>query len=619
MGAFDRLTGFPHRERGAQGMLFDIVHPKDKSFMLQQRQLALEQGELTSEYRILTKNGEVRWVRDHTRVEYGSDNRPVRAYLAGQDITPHKLADAEIRRRVEELAALTQVSTALRSAQRRAEMLPIILDQVMALFKAQGAAFEMLAPQGGVFAELGRGIWTPVTGTTIPQGEGLTAQVISTAQPYLNNQVQTESRLFMPELIGDCNAVAGTPLIIHEQVIGLLWIARNYAITDNELKLFSAIADIAANAIHRTTLHEQTQQRLNRLQALHTIDVAITASHDLGFTLDIFLEQTLSQLGVDAADVLLYDPHNRSLEFAAGRGFQSEAIRFRNIQLGEGYAGRAALERQTIHISNIHEAGPDYFNSPLFEDEAFIDYCGVPLIAKGQLKGVLETFHHHPLEFQPEWFEFLETLAGQAAIALDSAGMFEQLQQSNFELALAYDATIEGWARALELRDQETEGHSKRVTKLVLDLARAVGVPNEDLIHIRRGSLLHDVGKMGVPDSILLKPGPLDEEEWQVMHQHPQFAYDMLSPITFLHPALEIPYYHHEHWDGSGYPNGLKGTQIPLAARIFAVIDVWDALTSDRPYRDQWSKQATLDHIKDQAGKQLDPQIVEHFLAMMTD
>ena len=191
------------------------------------------------------------------------------------------------------------------------------------------------------------------------------------------------------------------------------------------------------------------------------------------------------------------------------------------------------------------------------------------------------------------------------------------LEIAHFELKAAYDATIEGWSRAMDLRDRETEGHTQRVTELTLELAKLVDIPQSELVHIRRGALLHDMGKLGIPDSILLKPDKLSHDEWELMRQHPQLAYDMLYPIEYLHPALDIPYCHHEKWDGSGYPRGLKGEQIPLCARIFAVVDVWDALTSDRPYRAALGRAEVLEYIKEQSGKHFDPKIVGLFLQVV--
>ncbi|CAM3567704.1 Metal dependent phosphohydrolase [Deinococcus saxicola] len=225
--------------------------------------------------------------------------------------------------------------------------------------------------------------------------------------------------------------------------------------------------------------------------------------------------------------------------------------------------------------------------------------------------------HHQAWPLSLDWLSTLETLADQAAIAIDHARLVTELERSNVELRSAYDENIEGWARALDLRDHETEGHSRRVTEMTHELCAALGFTHEQLIHVRRGALLHDIGKMGIPDAVLLKPGKLTEDEWTLMRKHPEYAADLLTPIEFLHPALEIPQNHHEKWDGSGYPLGLKGEAIPLAARAFAVVDVYDALMSDRPYRKVWTREKTLDHIRSGSGLHFDPEVVEVFLQMI--
>ena len=192
-----------------------------------------------------------------------------------------------------------------------------------------------------------------------------------------------------------------------------------------------------------------------------------------------------------------------------------------------------------------------------------------------------------------------------------------KLQEAHAQLLSAYEATIEGWSLAMDLRDRETEGHSQRVTELTMNLAVEFGISPEELPHIHRGALLHDMGKIGIPDSILHKPDKLTEEEWVIMRKHPQFAYEMLYPVEYLRPALEIPYCHHEKWDGTGYPRKLKGEEIPLSARIFAIADVWDALISDRPYRAAWTKENARDYLHDQSGKHFDPQVVELFFKVL--
>jgi HD-GYP domain-containing protein (c-di-GMP phosphodiesterase class II) len=255
--------------------------------------------------------------------------------------------------------------------------------------------------------------------------------------------------------------------------------------------------------------------------------------------------------------------------------------------------------------------------SSAYNDEAFVSYFAVPLLAKGQVKGVMEIFHRSPLVLPPELSDFLNALAGQTAIAIDNAGLFVDLQRSNQDLLISYDATIDGWSKALELRDKETQGHTQRVTEMTLQLARAFGLDASEMVHLRRGAILHDIGKMGIPDQVLFKPGKLDEEEWKLIQKHPQYAFELLSAIPYLRRALDIPYCHHEKWDGSGYPRGLQGQEIPLAARIFAVVDVWDAVTHDRPYRHAWSPEEATSYIREQSGKHFDPSVVAMFLKII--
>ncbi len=382
---------------------------------------------------------------------------------------------------------------------------------------------------------------------------------------------------------------------------------------DGEIALTAILRDISK----QKAAQDKVQQQVQRLDALRAIDMAITSSLDLRVTLHVFLDQVVSILEADAADVLLMDPHTHQLRFAAGRGFQTNALQYTQLPIGGGHAGRAALERKTIIISNLQEEIGDLKRSSRLEEEGFSSYIAVALIAKAQVRGVLELFFRRPFEPESEWMDFLEALAAQASIAMDNATMMEDLRTAHDKLSVAYDSTLEGWSRALDLRDKETEGHTQRVTDITVRIARAMGLPSEDIVHLRRGALLHDIGKMGIPDAILLKPGALSEEEWEIMRKHPTMAYEMLAPIEYLRRALDIPYCHHEKWDGSGYPRGLKQEQIPIAARIFAVADVWDALCSDRPYRAAWSPEKSLQYIESESGKHFDPQAVRIFMELV--
>jgi PAS domain S-box-containing protein len=385
-------------------------------------------------------------------------------------------------------------------------------------------------------------------------------------------------------------------------------------IREDEAGNLVGIEGILRDVTGRKIAEEKLQRQLRKLSALRSIDLAISSSLDLRITLNIFLDEVLGQLRVDAADVLLLNPRTKLLEYSTGKGFRTNALKHSHLHLGEGYAGVAVLENRIVSIRKLGEEDNAFTRQALLKGEDFISYYGVPLVAKGHVKGVLEIFHRDVLEPDAEWLDFLESLSLQGAIAIDNNTLFHDLERSNTELLLAYDSTIEGWSRALDYRDKETEGHSQRVTELTVQIARELGMTEEELVQVRRGALLHDIGKMGIPDSILLKPGPLTEEEWKIMRLHPVYSYELLHPISYLRPALDVPYCHHEKWDGSGYPHGLKGEQIPLAARIFAIVDVWDALRSDRPYRPAWSAEKAKEHIRSLSGVQFDPAVLDIFL-----
>ena len=367
----------------------------------------------------------------------------------------------------------------------------------------------------------------------------------------------------------------------------------------------------------RKRAEERIRLQLQRLEGLRAIDSAITGGLDLRANLGVFLDQVIRQLSVDAAAVLLLNPAAQTLDYALGRGFRTQALQHSRIRLGESYAGRAALEQKLLRVDDLAEEPSGFTRSPALMSEGFHAYFAAPLVARGQVKGVFEVFHRSRLAPDDEWLNYLQTLAGQAAIALDNMSLFQNLQVSNIELALAYETTLEGWSRALELRDRETQGHAVRVAEMAVRLAREAGIPDKELVHVRRGALLHDIGKMGIPDSILLKPGPLSDEEWEVMRQHPVYAYDLLAPVEFLRPALDIPYCHHERWDGSGYPRGLRGEQIPLSARVFAAVDTWDALSFERPYRSAWPAGRVRDFLAEHSGSHFDPRVLAHFLKLI--
>ena len=386
--------------------------------------------------------------------------------------------------------------------------------------------------------------------------------------------------------------------------------------TEDEVRVAETITAQASVAFENIRLMLETQRHLEFVNALRAIDVAITGSLEIRLTLDVVLDQVVTHLKVSAASILLYNRGSNFLETAAARGFRAEEAMTRAMKFGDGHAGTAAVERRTFGFPNASMLDREAVGAPNVGGERFEAYYAAPLVSKGRMLGVLEIFNRAPIDATREWLGFLEALAGQAAIAIDEAELFNDLQRANTDLVQAYDSTLEGWVHALDLRDRETVGHTERVTELTIQLARTAGFSNAELVHVRRGALLHDIGKLGIPDAILLKPGPLTDEEWTIMRRHPQFAFEWIKPIGYLRPALDIPYCHHEKWNGSGYPRGLAGESIPLAARLFSVVDIWDALTSDRSYRPAWPKDKAAAHIRELSGSELSPEAVEAFFKL---
>ncbi|GAB4525489.1 MAG: hypothetical protein Fur0018_10040 [Anaerolineales bacterium] len=447
-----------------------------------------------------------------------------------------------------------------------------------------------------------------------PREDGVTFQAAKTGEKVIVPNFRASPLFQNTDWDG---AIISLPLKIGQRVVGVMNVAyqQPHQFQEHEIRVLELLGDQAAIALENARLYTNLQTQFTRLNVLRTIDRAITGSIDLHLTLSILLDEITTHIDINAAAVWLLSKQH-TLQISARRGLETQRLRAHTVRLGDGVIGKCALERTPIFYTDLRQ------EKSLPDDLQHIPYrtyYAIPLIAKGKLIGVLEAYRTTPPPDPQEWRSFLDAIANQTAIAVNNADLFTHLQQSNTKLTMAYEATLEGWAHALELRDRETEGHTRRVTELTTRLAQRMGIPADQMVNIRRGALLHDIGKMGISDDILLKPEPLSPTERASMQAHPEMARYLLSQISFLEPALDIPYCHHEKWDGSGYPRGLKGEDIPLAARIFAVVDVWDALTSDRPYRKAWLPQDARDYLMDESGKHFDPQVVTVFLEMLNE
>ncbi|MCB2178606.1 GAF domain-containing protein [bacterium] len=523
------------------------------------------------------------------------------------------LLEAERNRR-QEAEALYKTTAALTSTLDIDKVLDNILVELYRVVDYASASLQLIEGDSvRIMAVQGLQVEPEkIIGFEFNASNQLIQEMLATHKPLILEDAQNDNRFAFLFDLDYIHGWIGVPLIVGERMIGCLTIDSEHvgAFNENHAKKAQAFANQAAIAIESARLFSQTQRRLKLLQSIHTVDQAISSNLDLNVTLEVFLEQSINLLQVDGIRVFSFDSDAQIFELLAQRnllapGHLGDTLFYDHAIVQE------AISRRDVIFSHDLKSHHSLTQSPLS------GYIVTPLISRGLIRGVVELFQSAPFTPNEEWMSLLKTLATQAAIAIENENLLTSLKQSNDELISAYDRTLEGWAHALELRDRETVGHARRVTELTLKLAKRMGISGTELANIRRGTLLHDIGKMGLPDSILLKEGPLTKEEELVMKTHPQLAYDMLVPIPYLKPALDIPYYHHEKWDGSGYPNGIRGKDIPLSARIFAVVDVWDALVFDRPYRGAWTKEMARTYIIEQSGTHFDPDVVKVFLTLI--
>jgi len=359
----------------------------------------------------------------------------------------------------------------------------------------------------------------------------------------------------------------------------------------------------------------QLQSGESQLGALMGVGRSINSSLGRERVLEEVMDSLIELMHAERGFLMLREANGELVEQVARRIDHSNLDK-EEFKVSHTIVDKVVATGEAILTTNAQE-DPRFENQMSVASYRLRSILCAPLKIKNELIGVIYVDNRaHAGIFQEHELELIKAYSDQAAVAIDNARLFDGLKASNDELQRAYKATLEGWVHALDMRDKETEGHTQRVTTLTVRLAQSMGVGEADLVHITRGALLHDIGKMAIPDGILLKPGPLTAEERELIKKHPVYAYNMLKQIDFLKPAIDIPHYHHEKWDGTGYPEGLRGEDIPFAARIFPVIDVYDALVSDRPYRKGLPPDEVRERIRVDSGKHFDPKVVDAFMEM---
>ncbi len=562
----------------------------------------------------MRKNGEIfpKDVRISKGVYFGQE---VIIALA-RDITERKKAEQALHRQVKELAVLHQVATAGIQAVTIDRLIDIVTHDVGDTFYPDNFGVLLLDNTGQYLLPhiSYQGITLDVQ-KQMPASQGIAGQVVASGQPRRVKDVRLEPAYI--EVTNGIRSELCVPIKIGKRVIGVINAESTQPdfFTSEDERLLKTIAGQLATAMEQIRLFNAERQRRQEAETLREATATISTSLELDEVLQAILVSLDRVVPYDSAAIFLLEGN------------------FLSLRTSRGVPDPETLHKQKFpaeselfdHIRNTREPYilTDASSDPRFKGWGETNYVrgwiGVPLMARGEVFGYITLDSKKVAAFGKEAAALAQTFAHQAAAAIQNAKLFQGLEASLVELDQAYETTIEGWSKAMDLRDKETEGHTLRVTEQTIRLARLMNIPEEQMIHIRRGALLHDIGKMGVPDRILLKPESLTPDEMEIMRRHPQYAYEMLSPVAYLRTALDIPYCHHERWDGSGYPRGLKREEIPLVARMFAVIDVWDALTSDRPYRPAWRQVDAYHYIKNLAGIAFDPLVVEKFLDMIAE
>jgi PAS domain S-box-containing protein len=585
---------------------------------------ATDNPERTKEPRLLkwaTKTGKLVWLEERVVAITDENGKLVAMEGIARDVT-------EREHRERELKTLVNISSAMRTAQTQDELASVILDQVSTLTQATGVAFIIKDDQNlnNVIIQA-KGELASSLGLRFPLGVGLIGKVIEEGQIYVTHDAERDCFIYKNLSLPKQRAAVFVPLKIHGEPIGAILVGMENLIEEEETSLLEAVSDLAANAIHRSRLTEETQHYAEMMKTVNKIGQALAETLDLQ---QIYqrLDLAIFELFPDTTSLFIsrFDENKKIFNCVYG-SVDSKIIGPNELPPapleppGKGTQSEVIHTRKPLIIHNLQERIKNVRLNVTVGDSGPLVQSGlyVPMLAQGRIIGVVQVQSPTPNRYHDSDSEALSLIANTAAISIENGELFQQLQHSNIELFETYNSTLVGWADAMDLRDKETEGHTQRVVKITMELARRLGFTPEQLVDINRGALLHDIGKIGIPDRILLKPGPLSEEEWEIMRLHPQYAYQWLAPIKYLQNALEIPYCHHEHWDGSGYPRGLKGEEIPFSARIFAIVDVWDALRSDRPYRPAWTEDRILQYLRDQSGKLFDPLVVNAFMKILDE
>jgi PAS domain S-box-containing protein len=573
--------------------ILNSIHPDDRQAVVDAyNNLEADLAPINIEFRVFDRNRLPLWVWARVYPVRNESGEVVRYSGIGEDITQRKIAEEALRQSEEKFSRAFYISP---------------------------DSIQINRVRDGLYIDINQG-FTEITGYSREDVLGKTA-----AEVAILSAPPDQGRLL--RLVGEKGEYRNVevPFRRKDGHLRTVVISARAIEVGGEKCILAMMRDIhdrklSEDALKASFKHIELQVR--RQTTLRAIDAIILANHHLELMIEEIINLIKITLDMDAVRILVPsktpdEADTFALETLCMAGFPGDQGIAHQLQAWRGHALMAVKSQKAVYALDITGE-----NEPMleFQDKSrdLSSYAAAPLLLDNNLKGVFEVFCATRVQVDREWMDFFEALAMQLTIAITNAGLFSEMEKANLDLKVAYEETIAGWSRALELRDKETQGHSDRVTGLTIRLAESMSVPEEEIPHLRWGVLLHDIGKMGIPDQILLKPGPLTEDEWEIMRQHPSYARNLICAIPYLARAIDVPYCHHEKWDGTGYPRHLKGEEIPLAARIFSVVDVWDALVSDRPYRDRWPEEKVWEYLWAQSGRHFDPRVVDAFARLMT-
>lgn len=613
---FEALTGFSPADfiQNKKKMFEEIIHPDDQDRVWKEAQRVIKKGgNFEMEYRIITADQNEKWVWE--RGNFSGDKSP-------NDLFDGFITDITEKKYHENLMQLlTSIGEMSNQSIYASDFLTKTSQIIKNVCKNGSWAFLLPIPGTSQFTiDVATGNWENYADNEFDVNNS------PYSNAFLKNRIlffdqKKDKKIFNRD---DQFILAGEryfgliPLISQNIKIALLIASRRIDFSEQEINILKTISEMITRSIERADLYQKAKKQLTHLESLHAIDQAITSIYDIQVVNNIILDQTCRDLEADAADILILNSPANILEFTGRRGFREPLIGSNRVSLTTSVAGKVLLEGKDFSISNLDE-NPLPFIQKFMPIENFKSYFARPLTIKGKAVGVMEVFLRKIYFPDEEWNNLFEALTTQAAVAFDSHQKYSDLQKLQLNMATSFRSTLETWSKSLELHDIESHGHIRRVTDETLGMAKRMGIKDEELPNIERGALLHDIGKLAIMDDILQKKGALTDEEWKEIKRHPDVSRELLSNVKMLEDALDIPYSHHENWDGSGYPQGLKGEEIPLAARIFAVVETYDALTSPRPYREAWSKKQAMQYLIDQKEKKYDPKVVDLFLDFLKE